>query len=115
MRLVYTLLIIVIVVSVIYVYRSDMHIDDYLIKGISQIRQQFNSAPGESGDATTTKIYKYRNADGEWVFTNKPPDEPSRDDNGGNVLEYRSDTNVLPAPTKEKNTADQPASQDKPK
>ena len=99
MRLIYTLLIIVVAVGVLYLYRSDTHVDDNLIKGISQIRQQFSDG-ADQGD-TTTKIYKYRNAKGEWVFSNEKPDDLSKIKEES-VLEYRNDTNVLPAPAKKK-------------
>jgi hypothetical protein len=95
MRLVFTLLVIIVVIGFIYAYRTDVQIDDNLIKGISQIRHQFGD---KSDEATTTKIYKRRNAKGEWVFTNEPPPAGKE----GQVLEYRSDTNVMPAPEKDK-------------
>ena len=99
MRLIYTLLIIVVAVGVLYLYRSDTNVDGNLIKGISQIRQQFGDSTDQ--DDTTTKIFKYRNAKGEWVFSNEKPDDQSKIKEES-VLEYRNDTNVLPAPAKKK-------------
>lgn len=98
MRLLFTLLVIIAVVGLIYTYRSEMNIDGNLIKGISQIRQQFSN---RKNNVTTTKVYKYRNAKGEWVYTNTPPTTSSGNVQE-NVIELRSDTNVVPAPSKNK-------------
>lgn len=109
MRLLYTLLIIVVVIGFIYAYRSDVGIDTNLFKGISQIRQQLGLGHTTAKQGSeTTKIYKYRNAKGEWVYTNQPPattagTSTSAEDN--TVLEYRNDVNVLPAPSKQTSTA----------
>lgn len=93
MRIIVTLIIIIVAIGIIYVYRSDLNIDSNLISGISQIRKQFSDDSGVS----TTKIYKYRNAKGEWVYSNKPPEKSGVEQES--VLEYRNDTNVLPAPS----------------
>lgn len=99
MRLFFTLLVIIVVIGFIYMYRSDMNVDGNLAQGVSQIRQQFSNG---KDNVTTTKVYKFRNAKGEWVYTNTPPDTSSSSIQKESVIELRSDTNVLPAPTKNK-------------
>lgn len=109
MRLLFTLIVIILVIGFIYANRSDMNIDGNLIQGISQIRQQFSN---NKDNVTTTKVYKYRNAKGEWVYTNTPPDSSSSKAQQQSVLEYRSDTNVLPMPSKNKTDATQTEKKD---
>lgn len=49
---------------------------------------------GQTSDtATQTKVYKIRNQDGSWTYTNQVDD----DTDAAETLTYRSDTNVTPA------------------
>lgn len=47
-------------------------------------------------DKTETKVYKRKDADGNWYYTNEPPKEGEE----AEEQVYRSDTNLMPLPEK---------------
>ena len=60
-----------------------------------QIDEQLEGLSSDAGiTIKTTRIYKWRNADGEWQMTDLPPPEGVEYER----LDYREDINVLPAP-----------------
>lgn len=62
-----------------------------LLRGLAQLRQL---SEHEAQDTTTTTIYKWRDAQGEWHFSNTPPPAGAAVE----VKTYRSDSNIIPAP-----------------
>lgn len=58
-------------------------------------KEQFRILSSQAGiGKQTTRVYKWRNARGEWQLTGQPPPEPIEYEK----LEYREDVNVLPLP-----------------
>ena len=58
-------------------------------------KEQFLNLSSQAGlSKQTTRVYKWRNARGEWQLTGQPPAE----DIEYEKLEYREDVNVLPLP-----------------
>jgi hypothetical protein len=60
-----------------------------------EYRSQFaNSASGIVTPVSTSRVYKWRNEKGEWQLTDRlPPDGVAYE-----ILEHRSDENILPRP-----------------
>lgn len=68
-----------------------------LMQGLSQIRSM---AEGTNDEKTTTTVYKWQDADGEWHFSNTPPPQGV----ASQIQTYHSDTNTMPAPQHDKST-----------
>ena len=66
-----------------------------LMQGLSQIRSM---TEGTDDEKTTTTVYKWQDADGEWHFSNTPPPQGV----ASQVQTYRSDTNTIPAAQRDK-------------
>lgn len=95
MRSLVTIIIIVTIIAFVYFSQKD-DMDSYLVKGLGQIQQLFDK--GISGDQTTT-IYKIKDKEGNWVYTNKPPQKDDASDTDEKVerLEINPNANVLPS------------------
>ena len=60
-----------------------------------QFGEQFEELPAAAGiTKKTTRVYKWRNTDGEWQITDHLPPEGVEYER----LDYREDVNVLPVP-----------------
>lgn len=60
-----------------------------------QIGKQLEDLPADAGiTKKTTRVYKWRNADGEWQITDHLPPAGTEYER----LDYREDVNVLPVP-----------------
>lgn len=60
-----------------------------------QFGEQFEELPAAAGiTKKTTRVYKWRNAGGEWQITDHLPPEGVEYER----LDYREDVNVLPVP-----------------
>ena len=57
--------------------------------------KQVRNLPAQTGiGKQTAQLYKWRNPSGEWQITDSPPPQGIEFE----MLEYRSDVNVLPVP-----------------
>lgn len=104
MRALITISIILAVIIFGYFSQKDDK-DSYLVKGLGQIKQLFDK--GINSNQTTT-IYKIKDKDGNWTYTNKPPenDAAQEADKKLETLEINPNANVIPSivePAKEKN------------
>ncbi|MGD8559893.1 MAG: hypothetical protein PVF34_01000 [Gammaproteobacteria bacterium] len=84
-----------------YMYANNLNpLDtDDLKKAVTSTRSRFDNiqdAVKAAGDGGETVIYKRKDKNGNWYYTNEPPEEGEQSEK----LIYRSDTNVLPDPTK---------------
>ena len=94
MRALFTILIITAVIAVVYYQQKDDK-DSYMVKGLAQIRQLFDQGLG--GDQTTT-IYKIQDKEGNWVYSNKPPQRTNETGEGRiEKLEIDPNANVIPS------------------
>jgi hypothetical protein len=60
-----------------------------------QIGERLGELPSDAGiTKKTTRVYKWRNADGEWQITDHLPPQGVEYER----LDYREDVNVLPVP-----------------
>ncbi len=57
-------------------------------------RQFREELPRPEFTRNTDRLYKWRNEQGEWQYTDTPPDPPVAYE----TLDYRDDVNVLPVP-----------------
>jgi hypothetical protein len=95
----FRLLVILLIVAVGAVVLSQVNTRDAqsnnsLVKGLNVIQSFFRDKLGMSSSPTVTKVYKWRDEQGEWHFSSEPPSE----DTATHITVYRSDTNVTPAP-----------------
>jgi len=69
--------------------------ENFLLNGLSVVRSWFTNERNMTPDSKlhTTTVYKWRDADGNWQFSNEPPPPGIYSD----ITIYRSDTNVTPA------------------
>lgn len=95
MRVLVSIVIILGVITVFYFSQKDDK-DSALIKGLAQIQQLFDK--GITGDRTTT-VYKIKDKDGNWVYTNKPPSDDEQTGKGKKIekLEIDPNANVVPS------------------
>ena len=73
-----------------------------LMKGLENVRSWFDTTPNKitkavsekSGAGHETKVYKWKDKQGEWHFSNHPPAK----DVASSIKIYRNDVNITQAP-----------------
>lgn len=95
MRALVTISIILAVIAFVYFSQKEDE-NSYLVRGLSQIKQLFDTS---KSDSQTTTIYKVKDKNGNWVYTNKAPEQKGVDENGKTIetLEINPNANVIPS------------------
>jgi len=66
-----------------------------ILRGLANVRSWFSHSESiATSPKHTTKVYKWRDKEGAWHFSNQPPPEGV----ASSVITYRSDTNITQAP-----------------
>lgn len=91
LRLLIILLIVAIAGAVFY-YSNTSDESSPLLRGLAEVRSLTREAAPEPPAETT--VYKWKDKNGEWHFSNQPPPEGV----AAEITIYRSDVNVMPSP-----------------